>query len=185
LSSAIAGTPSFPEYGIIKVMSQERPQPNDEGFGFTEQERLFDRVTDERFRALIEDERTTIHKVELSSNSYGEFLFVTASRPAGESRAVAVFWGYGFHDYRERWLKDEWFWYESPAYSDTMEQTLSREEAQERLKQRLEEIAPYLGDQQQTERARIFEMLADLSDEDGALADLEEMEDWLDSLDDL
>jgi hypothetical protein len=166
-------------------MSQERPQPNDEGFGFTEQERLFARVSDERFRALIEDERTTIHKVELSSNSYGEFVFVTASRPAGEDRAVAVFWGYGFHDYRERWLKDEWFWYESPAYPDTMEQTLSQEEAQERLKQRLEEIAPYLGDQEQSERGRIFEMLADITDDDGALADLEEMEDWLDSLDDL
>jgi hypothetical protein len=163
-------------------MSRETTQV---GFDFTESERLFDRVSDARFRALIEDERTTIHKVELSSNSYGEFLFVTASRPAGESRAVAVFWGYGLHDYRDRWLKDEWFWYEAPSYQEMMEQTLSREEAQERLEQRLEEITPYIGSQHQSERGRIFEMLADMTDEDGALADLEEMENWLDSLDDL
>jgi hypothetical protein len=165
-------------------MTQERLQSHNP-FGFTEGERLFDRVSDERFRALIEDGQTIVHKVELSSNNYGEFLFVTASRPAGEGRAVAVFWGYGLHEYRERWLREEWFWYEAPAYQDTMEQTLSREEAHERLKQRLEEIAPYLANQRQSERGRIFEMLADITDEDGALADLDEMENWLDSLDEL
>lgn len=166
-------------------MRKEAPQPHEEGFGFTEGEQLFDRVSNKRFKALMEDERTTIHKVELSSNSYGEFLFVTASRPAGQGRGVVVFWGYGFHEYRERWLIHEWFMYETPTYQETLEQTLSHEEAQELIEQRLKEIAPFLSGTRQSERGRIFEMLADLTDEDGALADLEEMEDWLDSLDDL
>ena len=64
-------------------MTPEVPQPS-EGFGFTEHEKLYDAVSDKRFRALIADERTRIHELSEGENTYGDFVFVTASRPAGE-----------------------------------------------------------------------------------------------------
>ena len=67
-------------------MRKERPQAQDE-FEFTENEKLFDRISHERFKEMIEDEATTVHKAEVSSNNYGEFLFVTTSRASQEGRA--------------------------------------------------------------------------------------------------
>lgn len=49
-------------------MSTEVPQPTDP-FGFAEQERLYNRISDERFRQLLANGQTTIHQVQLSTNS--------------------------------------------------------------------------------------------------------------------
>jgi hypothetical protein len=48
-------------------------------------------------------EPTTIHAAELSSNSYGEFLLVTVSRPGEEKPTYLTLYGLGYHEYRERW----------------------------------------------------------------------------------
>ena len=47
------------------------------------------------------------------------------------------------------------------------------------LKARLESIEPYLDASIQSDRGRLFELLADLTDEDGALAELQDLgDDW-------
>ena len=162
---------------------RERRQPSDEGFGFTEGEKLFDRVSNERFQELIQHPETQVHNAEISSNSYGEFLFLTASRPSEKGRVVAVFFGLGFHDYRERWLHNEWKFYETPTYQETLEQTLSQEEVQECLTERLTDISPYLTHDTQSERGRIFEMLAELTDDDGAISEMEDLGTFFDDFD--
>jgi len=43
------------------------------------------------------------------------------------------------------------------------------------IQQRLENIQPYMGEDTQTEWGNLFEILADLSDEDGAPAELEDL----------
>ena len=53
---------------------------------------------------------------------------------------------------------------------------MSKEEAQELIQQRLEDIRPEITEINQSERGRLFEMLADLTDEDGALAEMQDME---------
>ncbi len=158
-------------------MSEERPQAS-EGFGFTEREKLYERVSDKRFRALIADERTTIHEISESSNNYGDFLFVTVSRPTTERRIFLTFWGLGFHEQRERWLIDEWRWYEAKALPDRIQQVIPKAKAEAVLKARLEEINPYVTPLQQSKRAQLFEMLADLTDEDGAATELEDLDIW-------
>src|SRR5688500_5810686 len=108
-------TVDFDRCATIGIMSNvEAPCPRDP-FGFTERERLFDRLSHKRLLSLIADEQTHIHSIELSENMYGEFLFIAASRPAavGETRACVTFYGAGYHDQRERWIVDEWFWYDS------------------------------------------------------------------------
>lgn len=144
-------------------------------FGFTANEELFDRVSDKRFREFISSAETSVHAVGASSNNYGEFLFVTLSRPAPVGRHVVTFYGLGYHDYRERWFVNEWFWYRSDPMPLLLEQAISQQEAEELLRKRLEEINPYVTEEAQSERAQLFELLADLTDEDGAYSELEDM----------
>ncbi len=169
-------------------MSHERPAPSPRPgpgteFGFTEREQLFDRVSHDRLLGFLDDEATTVHRFEESTNSYGEFLFVTVSRPGKDRRILVTFWGAGYHEFRERWLIDEWYWHHANVFPDTLKQHISNEEAKALIQQRLEEIRPDAAQQvHQSARGRLFEMLADLTDEDGALAELEDlgdMADWL------
>ena len=161
------------------MTSKEQPQPQ-ELFRFTEHEKLWDRISDPRFQALLADEATTLHKVEFSSNAYGEFMFVSVSCAAdGESRLM-TFWGLGYHDYRERWITDQWAWYSANPSPETQKQRITLKEAQELLEQRRAEIAPYLKEDTQTRRGQLFELLADLTDEDGAWAELDDLNDWWD-----
>lgn len=159
-----------------------------EVFGFTEREALNWRVSQERFQELFQDERTQVHEIHTSHNNYGEFLFLTASRPAEGSRICMTFYGLGYHEHRERWITEEWFWFQANSYPELLNRQIAKEEAQERLQKRLEEIQPYVGSEDQSEHGRLFELLADLTDEDGALAemeDLESLESWLTRVDQL
>ena len=81
-----------------------RPQRPYEVFGFTKKEQLYWRVSNERFEELIKDEGTHIHTIKASSNTFGEFLFVTTSRFGAQDRICMTFYGFGFHEYRERWF---------------------------------------------------------------------------------
>ena len=70
-------------------MSHERsshpaPKRPYEIYGLTEHERLNWRLSTERFEEILEDERTFVHTIKDSSNNYGEFLFVTTSRPGDQ-----------------------------------------------------------------------------------------------------
>ncbi len=162
-------------------MGKERPQPN-EVFGFTEHEKLWDRVSHPRFMALVENEQTHVHSVELSSNMYGEFLFVTVSRAADHERVSLTFYGAGYHEHRERWITDSWAWYETTLDGDKAQQTVEKAQAIQQIEERQAEIAPYAKELRQTARGKLFEMLADLTDEDGAMSELEDLGDlgWFD-----
>jgi hypothetical protein len=160
-------------------MSKEAPRP-EEPFGFSEREQLFDRVSRQRFRAIFDDEATDVHRVELAHNSFGEFLFITTSRALGPGRLPVTFYGLGYHEQRERWLVGEWFFYHANPHPSTTACSIAKEEAREILDRREAEIAAYAAEDQQTERGRLFEMLADLIDEDGALAEMDELEDLWD-----
>lgn len=162
-------------------MGKEQSQPS-ASFEFTEHEKLYDRISDTRLKALLADNHTTIHTIELSTNNYGEFVFLTISREMDGQRTVVTFWGLGFHEYRERWITDHWSWYTSHSTTDAIKQRLPVKQAETILRQRQEEIASYVSKDTQTQRGQLFELLADLTDDDGAwveLEDLGEAADWL------
>jgi hypothetical protein len=154
--------------------------PDQEPYGFTEHERLFDRISHNRLIEILKDPQTTILKADLDSNTFGEFLFVATQRGAGEKVAHVTFYGLGYHEYRERWIDKEWAWYESTPYSETGQEALTQEQALAIITERQAEIAPELGRQTQSSRGRLYEMLADLTDEDGALSELEDLGDLFD-----
>jgi len=166
-------------------MRQERepepaPKKPEEVFGLNEREVLYGRVKHERFKETLTDDQTEIHSIQDSSNNYGEFIFVTASRPGDSNPIIMTFYGLGYHEHRERWLTDEWFWYRSNLHVDQQEELISKEEAHEFLEERLAKIRPYINQDSQTERGKFFELLADLTDEDGALAEMEDIEPYID-----
>jgi hypothetical protein len=164
-------------------MSPEFQPPNqseNHPFGFTERERLFDRVSHNRLIEILKDPQTAILKTEMNSNTFGEFLFVATKRGVGEHVAHITFYGLGYHEYRERWIDKEWAWYESTPSSETDQESLTQEEALTIITERQAEIASEVGRQTQSSRGRLYEMLADLTDEDGALSELEDLGDMFD-----
>lgn len=162
---------------IWEKMTQpkEHPQPSPEGFDFTENEKLFSRVSDARFRGLAFAPQTTIHKISLSNNNYGEFVFVTVSRPKTRGIEAICFWGQGYHEPRDRWLADEWFHHPANQFPATMKQKISRTEVEEILRERQAEIAPYAEQHRQSRRGQLFEDLAELADDDAISAELENL----------
>ena len=156
--------------------STPAPKRPYEIFGLTEKEQLFWRVSQERFQTILEDEQTQVHEIKESNNNYGNFLFITTSRPGEQGRICMTFYGLGYHEYRERWITDEWFWHQSNLTPELRSKQLTQEEVQSILKQRQESIAPDIGMATQTDRGQFFELLADLTDEDGALAEIEDLD---------
>jgi len=109
-------------------------------------------------------------------------MFITTSRPGEKGRIYMTFYGLGYHEHRERWITEEWYWYQANPHPKLIRNKLEKEAAQELLEQRMEEISPHISDKTQTNRGQLFEMLADLTDEDGALAEIQDLghlADWL------
>jgi hypothetical protein len=158
-------------------MTPERPgwQKPYEAFGITEKEVSRWRVTDKRLKEILSNPRTTTHTIKLSTNTFGEFLFLTASRGAGQPRICMTFYGLGYHEYRERWLHKEWFWYQSEESHVDIQSKLSEKEVNEILEKRLAEISPHFGNDVQTELGIMFEQFADLTDDDAALAEMQDL----------
>ena len=150
-------------------------------YQFSEQECLYWRVSHDRFQEILKNEGTLIHEIKDSNNNYGEFLFITTSRQGNtpQERVCMTFYGLGYHEYRERWITDEWFWFQANAFPELIRQKIDKEAAQALIEERLDAISQDSHLDTQTERGKLFEMLADLTDEDGALAEMEDLgEDW-------
>lgn len=148
-----------------------------EAFGLSEHEYLYSSVSDQCFHELLNRPDTIVHNLEITSNSYGEFVFVTLSRTVNGRQVWITFFGLGYHEQRERWLTDDWRWYES--YSPTkQEQTtiLDKAEVMQQIEARRKEIKANADDTPPSARAVLFAMLADLTDEDGAYSELEDLE---------
>lgn len=147
--------------------AKEHRQPMPEGFPFTENEQFFSRVTGARFRGWVFDPQTTIHSARLDCNSYGEFVFITVSRPNGrktesgaDGKEVYTFWGSGLHEPRDRWLVDEWFFHRTNPFPAEMKLHVACAEVEALLRERQVEIAPYAEQHAQSRRGQMFEDLA-------------------------
>lgn len=162
---------------------ERNPKPEDV-YGLTENEQLFDRISHERFKQIASDLETTVHQIQVSTNNYGEFLFVATSRTVDDSRYRLTFYGLGLHEFRERWIFQEWFWYQGIPYPELDKRKLSKDEVTELINQREQDIASHLNSTTQTKWGELFDMLADLIDEDGAYNEIEELGDLFDDFDD-
>lgn len=143
-------------------------------FTFTEREKLYDQVSHNRFMAIVMQPDIDIHEVKEDSNSFGEYLFVTVSCRMEQPKKPYTFWGLGYHEHRERWITDSWQWFESQRRPETLP-VLAKEEAYQQIKEREAFVRANTIPTQQSRRAQLYEVLADLTDEDGALTELEDL----------
>lgn len=150
---------------------KERPNPC---YTFTEREKLYDRVSHQRFMALIHQQDVDIHEVEQSTNSFGEYLFVTISCRTEQPPKLLTFWGLGYHEYRERWITDSWQWYDSYRKPEKL-LVIPKKAALAQIQDREAFVRAYTASSTQSEQAKLYEFLADLTDEDGALNELEDL----------
>ena len=157
-------------------LPQPAQQKPSEIFGFTENEQLFTRVTEQRFQEFMLDENTLIHNAKDSGNMYGDFLFVTASRPGKEERISMTFFGLGYHEYRERPIKDDWFWHPAYLKPEELEKVIPKSEFADILQERYKTLPSPADIETQSRYGEMFELLADLTDEDGALAEMEDID---------
>jgi hypothetical protein len=96
---------------------KERPRPC---FESTERETLYDQVSHQRLLAVVMQPDVDVHAIELATNSFGEYLFVTLSCRSGQLKSLYTFWGLGYHDHLERWITESWQWYESTRKVETV-----------------------------------------------------------------
>lgn len=81
----------------------------------------------------------------------------------------------GFHKYRDRWFIDEWHWYQSLSNSESCEGEISKDDAVRQVEARKDEISPYAEKANQSGAGHLFERLADLTDDDGAIAEFDDL----------
>ncbi|MCB9437312.1 MAG: hypothetical protein H6673_10030 [Anaerolineales bacterium] len=148
-------------------------------FGLTDRQKLYYRVSDVWFQNILKHPDTVIHRVDLSQNDFGEYLFITVSRGVGDEQAVLCFYGLGFHEQREQWISLHWYWYAVHPYSQLTHERVALADAQALIQQRRQEITPALTQYTPSDRAILFTILAELTDEDNALAELDDLDEML------
>jgi hypothetical protein len=157
------------------TIEQHRPKRPHEIFGISKEEVSQWRIADDKLKEILATPNTVVHKIEINDNNYGEFLFITTSKGTGPQRTCMTFWGLGYHEYRERWIHLEWFWHQTPASLVDPLEEISQEDALAQLERRREEITPHMYEDTQTEQGRLFESLADMTDDDAALAEMQDL----------
>lgn len=149
-------------------------QPFPACFSFTEREQLYDQLSHDHLMALMMQPDIDVHEVVVSSNSFGEYLFITLSCRTEQSRTTLTFWGLGYHEYRERWMVDTWQWFESYRQPEKSP-VIPKEAAYRQVKDREAFVRAQENSAQPSSTAQLYEWIADLTDEDGALAELDDL----------
>lgn len=164
---------------MTKELFLSTPENPYQKFGFTESEIFFYRITHKRFLEILKDPQTKIHAVKESGNIYVEFLFVTVSRESNGQQLIMTFYGLGFHEYRDRWFTDEWHWYQTYANSESCKGEVSKADTVKQVEFHRNEVLKYGAEATQSDAGYLFEMIAELTDDDGAIAMFDDFLDFL------
>ena len=134
---------------------------------FTGDEQLFEKVTFDRALEIINNEEVSVLECNTSHNNYGEFLFIYIKY----QDTVICMYGLGEHIYRERWVDNFSLYGSDLRYFD--KQLLNKEEVIKQIHERTKLKERY-KDIKQTESGRLYDILADIGDEDGATVIMED-----------
>jgi hypothetical protein len=155
-------------------MPEREPRPEAEWL--SDAERLDERISHGRLLGVLGRQDVVVHTVKDDHNAFGEFLFVTVSRKAANPKAI-TFYGLGYHEYRERWLVEDWRFFERGLLNPTGLEVMSKAEALKIIAEHAAEVRSQAKPEGRSGQALLYELLAEMGDEDSALADMEDM-DW-------
>jgi hypothetical protein len=144
-----------------------------EVFGLTDREDLHDFLSETRFRELLQRQEIEVVDAHIDTNSFGEYLFVTLRiLHHGQPYCISCY-GLGFHEQREQWITDQWRWYAANLRTGI---SFSKQRVLDTIQRRKDDIMPEaLQAEAPSQRALLFSLLADLTDEDGALSEWEDL----------
>ena len=136
---------------------------------------LYDRVKHETLMKLI-DRAEYIYYFNESSNDYGRFLFIGLALRYNNELIPITFYGLGYHELRDKYLVDEWFFYLSNYFMLERRVNMSKEEIKKIIEQKRKELKEIAKNHKPSKRGILFSEIADLTDEDGALSIFEDLD---------
>ncbi|MFW9992171.1 MAG: hypothetical protein ACFFD4_09010 [Candidatus Odinarchaeota archaeon] len=154
----------------------------DNKFAFlTSLEKTFNTVSFKRVCEFIEQGTVTIHIIELSENTFGEFLFVEA-KVKGKPLFLTFVSRFGYHFKKECYITTEGFTFYDGAssrctgkaiplatltsrYHDYLSETIRN------AKKHDKDLSDY-----EKKRNEIYDLLCDLADEDFASVEIEDLD---------
>ena len=139
---------------------------------FTDDEDLFDKITLKRAKEIIQKDDVLVYSSEISFNTYGEFLFITFTFAdlCNEER-IFVIHGLGEHCERERWVGD-FNINTGQEYNIRDTVPIDKGEVLKQINERAKLKKHYTYEQ--SYRGELYDILADIGDEDGAASILED-----------
>ena len=137
---------------------------------FTNSELITGVVSDERLRKLFASDNIKISTAKISSNNYGEFMFINFSYNGVHMMA----YGYGYHEYRDRYYYDDWFFTDSSNYYP-MAPIVDKKSMFDDMDTRKSTIKKYAKGHQTSDHGYMFAEIADMADDDYAISEMEDM----------
>jgi len=128
---------------------------------FTDDENLFDKITFKRAKEIIQREDVLVYSSEISHNTYGEFLFITFIY----KNSIFVIHGLGEHSERERWI-DNFNINTGQEYNIRNTIPIDKGGVLKQINERAKLKKHYTYEQ--SYRGELYDILADIGDEDGA-----------------
>lgn len=80
---------------------------------FTEHELLWDKITPDRLKELINNKDYEVTEISHSTNSFGEFQFITLHKKS--TNEFVTFYGNGYHWVRDRYITNYFQFYSNPG----------------------------------------------------------------------
>lgn len=155
----------------------------DNAYSFlTKNEKLFERIGEEKLFKLIGDGIVVPRMCEVDDNSFGEWLFINCLVAAKPERSIMFVSKFGFHYHKEEYEMDRayGFYTGGKIYGDSGRDITLEEVAKEADEYRteMERNAKLYNNDEDPERKKrndMYDLMAELGDEDGALGEMRDL----------
>jgi len=132
---------------------------------------FFGSVSHKEFMELLD--KGIVYEYKVSYNSYGEFMFVSIYFP--EIDKGIVFYGLGYHEYRDRYVLNKWEYHHDDFFElDRLISAPPKRLVKEAIEDRLAEISALAKQHKQSKSGKVYDMIAELMDDDAAIAFMED-----------
>lgn len=142
----------------------------------TDRELLFDKISHKRMIQIINKPSVRVVSLKRDSNYHGEFLWISLVHNNYYFTAYSM----GFHEGKDRYITDEWSLVYFEKYSQDIREKrnhvfrMDRQLVLDTIQKEQDECIRYQEKHTTSEEGKLYELIAELSDEDGAYSMLED-----------
>jgi len=136
---------------------------------------LDDVVKHETLMKLI-DRAEYIYQFENANNLYGHFLFIGLALRFQNEIIPITFYGLGYDEYKDKYIVDKWGFYWANTFVLEERVDLTKEEIKKKIEERRKEVKKLAKEHKQSKTGKLYEAIASLTDQDGAITLMEDFE---------